>query len=320
MTPSGRKRLWFAVQVAFVAAALWYAARALGGQWDAFRQRVAELSPAWSLALASATLVLVAYALLIETWQVMLRAWGGALPYHEAARIWFVSNLGKYVPGKIWQIAAMSVMAKEQGVSALAATGSSLVVNLANVCSGLLIVLATGVWIPGVSAGPGLMRGTMMAAALLVGLAALEAVLPRAAALAARLTGRPVEVPRIPARALWAAVIGTAVAWVLYGLAFRLLAEAIGAGAGGAVPSYVAVYAASYLVGYLTPLAPGGIVVREAVLVQGMVRLGLAGEANAWLLALASRLWLTILEVAPGVGFIAYGATRRRPANIQPGS
>ena len=47
--------------------------------------------------------------------------------------------------------------------------------------------------------------------------------------------------------------------------------------------------------------APGGVGVREAVLVLAMPRFGLASAADAAVIAITSRLWLTILEILPGL-------------------
>ena len=50
-----------------------------------------------------------------------------------------MSNLGRYVPGKVWQIGAMGVMAERSGVSPVAAVGSSLVIAIVNVIAGIAI-------------------------------------------------------------------------------------------------------------------------------------------------------------------------------------
>ena len=42
-----------------------------------------------------------------------------------AARIWTVSSLGKYIPGKVWAVAGMALMSKEAGIEPWAATGSA---------------------------------------------------------------------------------------------------------------------------------------------------------------------------------------------------
>ena len=308
--PGVRRRLWFALQALFIAAGAWYAATAVAAQWGAVRDQVAGLTPRWGPIVVATVVVLATYLLLIEVWRVVLAGWGGRLRFGDAVHVWFVSNLGKYVPGKIWQIAALSAMAQRRGLSAVAATGAALLVNLANVVSGAVLVLAGGA--PGLADGAGQGRLAAAALGLVVLLIGAPLALPFIGARLGRLIGRPLDWPRLPARALLAATAGTAAAWVLYGLAFRLFSGAILPELRGSAGAWVAVYTGSYLAGYLTPAAPGGIVIREVVLVRGMVALGLAAEPGAWLVALASRLWLTLLEIAPAAISLVGTAARRR--------
>jgi hypothetical protein len=232
------------------------------------------------------------------------------LPFPKATRIWFVSNLGKYVPGKVWQIAAMGAMAQRDGVGPAAAIGSSLVVNLVNVIAGFsVIALTAGGEIAaavGLSGVPG-SRGTAAVTVLMItigGVAALAITpfaVPRLASLAGRVTGRSFAVPHVPASAIWIAAATTTISWVLYGLAFALFAHGVSRAATGNASSYIAVYTGSYLAGYLALFAPGGVGVREAVLVLAMPRFQLASAADAAVIAVASRLWLTVLEIVPGL-------------------
>jgi len=312
-----RRGLWIVVQLAFVAAALWFVGTALARQWGDVRHSLEVVHPAWGLVLASGVLVLGSYALLIQTWRVMLEAWGGRLlPYWSATRIWFVSNLGKYVPGKVWQITAMSALAQREGISPVAATGSALVINLANLLSGFVLVLGGGLRLLDTTTGGRSGAAIAVAAVLLVGLLLLPTLLPRTAALAGRLTGRNLGIPSLPARPIWLATLGTAVAWLLYGLAFALLARGVLPGVRGSLVDTVAVYTISYLAGYLFVPAPGGLGVREWTMVQGLTTLGLASQGDAWVIAFASRLWLTVLEVLPGVLFIFFGGLRSPPVHL----
>ncbi len=317
MDSATRKRLWGVVQLAFVVAALWFVGTALARQWGDVRHSLAAVHPGWGLVLASGGLVLSSYALLIQTWRVMLESWGGRLfPYWSATRIWFVSNLGKYVPGKVWQITAMSALAQREGISPVAATGSALVINLANILSGFVLVLGGGLRLLDTTTGGRSGTAIAVAAVLLIGLLLLPALLPRIAALAGRLTGRNLGIPRIPARPIWLATLGTAAAWLLYGLAFALLARGVLPGVRGSLADAVAVYTISYLAGYLFVPAPGGLGVREWTMVQGLTTLGLASQGDAWVIAFASRLWLTVLEVLPGVLFILFGGRRSPPVHL----
>ena len=303
--PRPSRRILVAVQLLVAAAVLTFVALRLGDQWAQVRPRIAGLSPRWTLVVASSLLVLATYALLVETWRRMLHAWGFDLPRGEAARIWFVSNLGRYVPGKVWQIGAMGVMAQRAGVSAVAATGSAILVNLVSILAGAGVVVATG-------ASALLPRGSVPG--ILVVTAAIALVpgaLPYLARLAQRITGRAIAIPPLPARAIWIAAAGSTIAWVAYGIAFRLLAEGIlPSGPAGHPSAWIAAFTFSYLVGYLFLPAPGGLVVRETALVAALVQLQVVGEADAIILAVVSRLWLTVLEVLPGALLLARGLAR----------
>ena len=65
-----------------------------------------------ALAVGSAALVVLTYGLLVELWRRILAEWGAGMAFGDAVRIWCVSNLGKYVPGKVWQIVAMGQLAR----------------------------------------------------------------------------------------------------------------------------------------------------------------------------------------------------------------
>jgi len=307
-----RKQLWALVQVVFVALALWFAGRALAGQWQGVREKLADTHPTWSLVALSVLLVLLDYGLLIQVWRAMLTAWGegGKLSLKEAARIWFVSNLGRYVPGKVWQIATMAVMAQRRGVSPVTATGASLVVNLANIASGFIVVLATGAAVFQAFSVAGPRTGILVAVILGVGLLLLPLAFRIVAPLLARVTRDRIVLPVIPAQAIWLAALGTAAAWVVYGIAFQLFSRALVHDEAGGTALYVAAFTGSYLVGYLAVFAPGGIVVRELMLATSLTSLGLMSAPEATLVAIASRLWLTAVEVTPGLLFLLIPGAR----------
>jgi hypothetical protein len=249
--------------------------------------------------------VLIAYAILIETWRRTVAAWGEQLNRRDAARIWFISNLGRYLPGKVWQLGAMSTMASARGVSPVAAAGSAIVVNLVNLLAGVGVVAVTG-------AEYFQARGAAVAFAVtLVGaIVATPWTLPIAARVASVVSRRRVEWPRLPHSALWIAAVGCVMAWLLYGVAFWLLVRGTLGTSVGPLTSYIAAFTGSYLVGYIAVFAPGGIGVREKSLVASLSRLALPPGAPG-IVALTSRLWLTVLEVVPGMLLLAYGAWRR---------
>jgi uncharacterized membrane protein YbhN (UPF0104 family) len=322
MSAVTRRRLVRLAQLAIVALVLWRATLALGGPWAEFRGRGGVLRADWGLAALSALVVLATYALLIEAWRLVVRAWGGHLGFGTAARIWSVSNLGRYLPGKVWSIAAMGLLARRAGVSAVAATGSSILVTLVNVAAGFAVLLLAGsralaLVAPG-EAGKRL--AVSVALAVTAGLVVLPWALPSLARVAVRLLRREVVLPTIAPEQLWLVVLANVAAWFGYGAAFLLLGRAVLPGSASVVLSAgswldaTAVFTASYLAGYLALVVPGGLGVRELAMVAVLTGLGITGNVEAWLLALASRLWLTVLELLPGLLFLARDAVVRSPS------
>lgn len=300
-----QRRFFLLAQVVFAAAIVWFAGRTLAQQWSEVAASGVHVELRW-LPLAGASLiVLLTYAILVETWRRVVASWGGHLRWPDAARIWFVSNLGRYIPGKVWQIGAMGIMAQRKGVSLVAATGSAIVINLVSLLAGFGVVAITGArLLPGSLA-------TWGAVLLLAGSVVLAPfAFPMVIRLAERLTGKRLEMATLPRRALWIALVGSVVAWLLYGVAFQLFVAGTVGSADGSLGRYTAAWVASYLIGYIILFAPGGIVVRETALVTFLTQLGLTGAGDAALIAVASRLWLTVLEIVPGAFFLARDASR----------
>lgn len=276
--------------------------RALRRQWSDVATVMHGLEVNWTLAILATVTVLLTYLLLIEVWRQMVVAWGQRLRYRDGARIWFISGLARYVPGKLWQVGAMGLMAQRAGVSPVAASGSALIVTVANLLAGVFVVLLTGarVLLP--------YLGTTAMVALLAGAAALALLpvaLPQLARVASSLVGREVEVPVIPPRALWLAFAGSVASWLLYGVAFQLICAAVLGSATGTPAAYITVYTASYLVGFVVLFAPGGVGFREMTMIPLMQSLGLATAPQAFVVAVTSRLWLTLVELGPGLLLLA---------------
>ena len=319
--PRVNKKIVVAAQVGFAAVAVWYVGAAVAHQWSAVGQSARGVHARWGGLSASCLLVLLAYALLIQTWRMTLRVWSSTLPVGQATRIWFVSNLGRYIPGKIWQISAMGVMTHRQGVSPVAAAGSSVMINLTSIVSGCLVVFATGARVLDLATRSGRMAAAGLAVLAVAALVSVPTIVSWLAGRAGAFAGRPFALPaRLTPRVIAIGLLGTGVAWVLYGMAFQVFSVSLlGDAARGSVADYIAAYTASYVVGYLTLIAPGGLGVREAMLVLTLRMLGATTEPNGWILALASRLWLTVLEVIPGLLFLLAGAVDR-PRPIDAGS
>lgn len=303
---------WFrAVQWAAGLAILWFAGRSLARNWhDLASQPLAWRIDPVRLILAALT-VWAMYALLVTAWRVMLSAWGERLDGWTAGRIWTVSNLGKYLPGKVWAIAGMALMAREAGVSPGAATGSAVILQAVSIGSGAVVAALTGAAALE-RARPGATGGLwLIAAAAVAGVALLfwPPLLGRLLRLAAPDAGA--QAPPLPA--VLYGVLANLTAWVGYGVALWLLARGLLPDVSLGLRGAIAVFTASYLAGFLALIAPGGLGVREGLFI--LMLQGPLGIGAATALALASRVLLTVTELGAAVPFLVFPRRNTRVAH-----
>jgi hypothetical protein len=276
-----------------------------------------EFHPRWGLVALSGAVFLVAHAVLVQTWRSVLSCWDEHLPFWSAARVWSVSNLGRYLPGKIWQIGAMGAMARELNVSPVAAAGSALLGTLVNVLAGFVVALISGrALLSTATEGVGPLRVLIIVAACAALLLA-PVIVPRVAPILSRVLKRPVEAT-LPASAVIYSLVGNVIAWLIYGAAFEIFCIGMLGHASGGYSAYLAAYTLSYLIGYIFLFAPAGVGFREVAMLEILQRAGLALRPEAALVTLSSRIWLTLLEVTPAVVFWAHHRARRRSLTTDP--
>jgi uncharacterized membrane protein YbhN (UPF0104 family) len=299
----GRKWRW-AIQTAVAVIVTVFVVYKVAENWDRFRSLhlTLDLRPGWLL-LSFACLAVVA-VLQIESWRRILAGWGQSLPFARGARIWFLANLGRYVPGKVWSVAGMVVLAREDGVQPWAAAASAVAVQALGLGTAAAVVAAT---VPGATSG---LRMAVAAAASVatIGVLAWEGGLRRLA----RLAGSATEWTALPLRTVLVSAVLTAASWVVYGVAFWLLG--LGLGLPGTLPvgTAIGVFALGYVLGLLALFAPGGIGVREALFFTLLTPFVGAGGAVA--LSVASRLQLTLTEAAAGLGALFIGKHKEKDA------
>lgn len=289
----------------------------LGRDLRELRTHPLPRSPRWDLVLLSGSVFLMAHAVLVQTWLSVLSCWDAKLPFWTAARIWSVSNLGKYLPGRVWQIGAMGAMSKEVGVAPLASTGSAILGALVNVLTGFVVVLVGGRSIldqlPG-NWGAAAASATVVACLILV---LSPWLVPKLAPLIARLTGRPFAAT-LPVRAVVYSLLGNLIGWLIYGAAFQVFTRGMLGSATGGYTEYLTAYTFSYVVGYVVLFAPAGVGVREITMLSALQLAGLATRPEAALVTVSSRIWLTLLEVTPGFLFWAHYRVRHRSPTTDP--
>ena len=293
---------WIRVAQLLVGIAIvWFAARSLVNNWDQLQDQPLKWRIGTGWILGSVVIVWLMYALLITAWRAMLAGWGQSIDRWTAARIWIVSSLGKYLPGKVWAVAGMALMSQQAGVAPWAATGSAVLLQVLAIGTGAALVGLTGadaleIAHPGARLALWLLLAGSMGGVLLL---FWPPMLQRLMALA--VPGTP---PRRspPVREIGFGVAANVVAWMGYGFALWLLARGLLPDVRLGLQPAITVFTASYLAGFLALLVPGGIGVREGVFI--LMLQGPIGIGAATALALASRVLLTITEIGAAIPFL----------------
>jgi hypothetical protein len=290
-----RRGLVWVIQGTLTIVVAWFVIESLSGQWEEFRGLDVPLRiRPWFLVLAAAA-VLGAYALLVAAWARLVAGWSQRLPYHAAFRIWALSNLGRYLPGKIWSVAGLAVLAQREGVSPWAATGSAIVMQAMALGTGTAIALAT------LPAGGSTLA--LVAAVLLAVGGVLAVTDRRVVGRLARLAGRTDAIQPLSLRAAFVAGGANLAAWIAYGMAFWLLAAGLLEAHTLTPLASIGIFAAGYLVGLVSLFAPGGVGVREAMYLALITPL--AGGGAALTLTVGSRLLLTATEIVAALAALA---------------
>lgn len=281
--------------------------------------RAARPQIRWGSLIAASAVWIASYAQLVQLWASSLPWWDVALrhtptrlSWFRAVRVFFVSNLGRYVPGAVWQFAGLAAMSAAAGASPVAATVGVLLQQMVLLATGFVLLLSSaprllGAWTHTLGTVSQLVLATTLTGALIV---VGPRVLPGARRWAERIIKRPVPLPSPPHGAFAIYVVRAAMGWILYGIAFWLFGHALFGDEGPHLWLAATAYLASYLLGLLAIFAPGGIVVRETALVVWLQPA--IGPQRALVLAIASRLWLVALEIIGAVTVVAIDWLGRR--------
>jgi len=299
------------LQIVGLGAALWYLVDTALAHWDGLTQIAIQLRVV-PLVVASVLTVLT-YGFLVWVWARSLGWWGQRLSYGTALRMWFVTNLARFIPGTVWQFASLTTEALAHSVSAVAATAAMLFQQLVLLGTGIALTLALAPGLLGAQALPW-PAGTMLTVVSLA-VAGVIILLPVVTPALERWTGRvlrrDVSWPA-PGRAEMALyVAGLVVPWLVYGVAFWLFGIGTLGQAAPPLGLAIAAFTASYVAGIIFIVAPGGLGIREAALVAALAPH--VGSAAGLFLAIGSRLWLTALEIVTAVVVLAVHQ-QQRPA------
>jgi uncharacterized membrane protein YbhN (UPF0104 family) len=243
----------------------------------------------WGLLVLGLAVSGVAMAGYGAVWPMTLRALGSEPPT-GLLTAFFAGQLGKYLPGGAWQYVGRAGLAARLGVPLRIGVGSLAIEASCSFVTAALVASLTLATTP---------SGAAISAAILLAGLALLALLSRST-----LAQRAVA----DVGALRGATSRYLVDWIPFGVAFWLIANGLYDVPFSDLPLYTGIFALAWLAGFVVVFAPGGLGIREAVIVA-LLR-GRLGESEAIVLAAVSRIAFTLVDLVGGG--VALGLLRRK--------
>lgn len=278
-----------------VVGAIW----AIVAQWQSFSAALFAMSP-WAVLAALLASFAYVYVTMLS-WRALLQGSGEAVPPSDASRIFFTSQVAKYLPGGVWNFVA----AAEAGVAHKVSRRRSLIVLLMSMI--VSILSGTVFTLLAIALGPSDVRTHYSWALVFLPIICVflfPAVLNRLVSFGLRILKQdPLEKPLT-----WATLARTtawsALAWITSGLQVWVIMVALGV---EATPATFALatggYALAWTIGFLVFFVPAGLGVREVVLAA--VLAGYLTQGTALLVILLSRVLLTVADLGWGLGAYA---------------
>jgi uncharacterized membrane protein YbhN (UPF0104 family) len=242
---------------------------------------------------AASLLLLGAYFFSAALWGMLVQDLGGPrLPVWTSVQLFMIANRGRYLPGKVWQIAGLATLARGHGVPPATGAGAAVLGQ------GIALVAASAIGLGAVLTAPPPYptwgAGVGVAIAILVVLVSIPSVFAPLARAWFRLSRTEAPPALGSVHALrWLALY--ALNWGAYALSFWILARSLGVDA-GVVPAASA-FAAAYVLGYVMIFAPAGLGPREGFLIAFLTPH--VGATASGVVAVVARLWTTLVELVP---------------------
>jgi uncharacterized membrane protein YbhN (UPF0104 family) len=250
------------------------------------------------------------YFIQIGAWYLITLKLGIALSFSETVENWFTSQLGKYLPGKVWLVLGRFYFYESKGKSKKMITIALYLETVILIVTGALIFFASLLFLKELRFIQETALGWTFLLLALVLLSLHPWVLRRICNwILTRFKREPISLPISYPNILWI-LLTCLLSWVVGGIGFYFLIHAIYPIGFQHVLFLTGSLAISSTLGLIALFAPGGLGVREGALAY-LLSFLVPGSV-AVILSVLTRIWMTLIEIGL-IGMIyLFGLFRKR--------
>lgn len=231
-------------------------------------------------------------------WKLILNFLRCPISAYRSLKYWMFAELGRYIPGKLWFVLGRAYFGKKEGIRRSVIFLSTFLELLILAGTSVIIFLLGVAFVTDLESWVLLLS---LLAIILLLVAIYPPIFNWMFNLILRILKREPHKISIPYTKMLGLVLVFILMWVIHGSAFYLTSKAVYPALELSLQSFglfVGVFAASWLIGFVSFLTPGGIGVREAVMTYYLSFY--LPAAMAVIMAIAFRLLLILAEFGFG--------------------
>ncbi len=273
--------------------------------WDEFSEKIMSVNIGIFII---SMLFYFAYKItLASLWHYITKINGCSIKYEKAVTSYLYSILGKYIPGKVFMLAARLTYYKEEEAPLSKVTVCFFIENVCTLLGAAMLFIVSLFFFPNE-----LLENYKWLTLLLIA-AFFVCIHPKIINFVLRLIGKifkkNLEIPMKYSQMLKVVLlfIGN---WLIVGFGFFILTKSIYPAAEWSQMLYCAgIWGVSAIMGILAIFAPSGLGVREGIIVAGLMLI--MPQSDAMVISVVSRLWQTIPELLLVAMAFVYSRIRR---------
>ncbi len=286
------------LKISLTAIILYFLYRQVAHHWQEIKAYEWEIH--WGWLILSVIVGIGTFVILASIWRRIIAGFGHKLSLPKAFRIFYLSDLGRYIPGKIWPLLGVLYLSKKEGVPPERAGASFVLVQLFAIPASFLVFVLAALIEPKVLVDRVAILGDKSAYLITAAMVVISLVIVlwphkvfAIANVILRKLKRPQAVFALDKKVALTIFLGYCLGWSCYGFAFWLFTRAVSGNVTFSLVAAIGVFNAAYQIGYLALFAPGGFGPRE--LVMGVMLTPFLGPI-APAIAIVARLWAILIE------------------------
>ncbi len=273
--------------------------------WDEFSEKIMSVNI--GIFIVSMLFYFVYKITLASLWHYITKINGCSIRYEKAVTSYLYSILGKYIPGKVFMLAARLTYYKEEEAPLSKVTVCFFIENVCTLLGAAMLFIVSLFFFPNE-----LLENYKWLTLLLIA-AFFVCIHPKIINFVLRLIGKifkkNLEIPMKYSQMLKVVLlfIGN---WLIVGFGFFILTKSIYPAVEWSQMLYCAgIWGVSAIMGILAIFAPSGLGVRAGIIVAGLMLI--MPQSDAMVISVVSRLWQTIPELLLVAMAFVYSRIRR---------